>query len=168
MNWTKAEKWISRELDGELAPQQRVRLEQHLNGCVECYALKEEWVSYSSMIGQKMAVEGGYTATQLWSDVRSRLHAEEKDISPVGLLGMRRAWAGATLGVILAVGLTLFFMLNNSFRHDKLSEYSGVTVEWVETDMPEAMSMVYEHDETGLTVIWIVENNNNQGGHIGS
>ena len=39
-------------------------------------------------------------------------------------------------------------------------------VEWVETGLPKASTMVYEDQESGMVVIWIVEQNGEA--HVGS
>ena len=48
------------------------------------------------------------------------------------------------------------------------SQSGGTEVEWVETNIPDAMAMVYEDAETGLTVIWVDVPNQENDGPVGS
>ena len=76
---------------------------------------------------------------------------------PAWALG-RFKWAGALAAVcLLLVGVW------SVWRGPDAPPYPGAIaladrteVEWVETDLPDAFSMVYEDADTGLTVIWVM------------
>ena len=58
--------------------------------------------------------------------------------------------------------------LRKAYYSLKRDAAPGVEVEWAETELPGAATMVYHDEETGLTVIWLVEGEEADEANAGS
>jgi len=125
----------------------------------------EEWRSYGVGLRSRV-VPAGDSTEQVWAKVkeqidRGRSPATEPLAFPVSP-GLR--WAALLLLVIAGIG-SLYWMQSRENGGTMVAEEpSGTIVEWVETDLPGATPMVYEDAETGLTVIWVVEGDDDHAG----
>jgi len=64
------------------------------------------------------------------------------------------------------VGVGLRFRPDRETAAPVLAHAPASAVEWVETGLPKASTMVYEDQESGMVVIWVVEQNG--GENVGS
>jgi len=165
MNCRTAQKWISAAMDGELSPRRRARLDRHLETCAGCRAAREAWGGYGVRL--KAGVPPAPPAEQAWLDIRRAIRTSRPEPEPAGVPWARLRWAVAAAVVLLAaVSVPLF-------RRAGPAEQAGgaaprTEVEMVETSLPGAMMMVYEDEESGMTMIWVVEANGEERGHAGS
>ncbi len=164
MNCLKAEKWLSQKLDGELSLSRVEQLGRHLETCERCRSLDRVWSG--------IAIEPAETAPsaeQMWQDVQRDIR-----IAPSGrnksafLAGWQPAWSFAAVAVLMVA--VLAGLLFNPFQNSSnlATAFPGNNVEFLETGLPGASSVVYVDEDTGWTVIWVVEadteeNNNGAG-----
>jgi anti-sigma factor RsiW len=160
MNRLQAEKWLSQALDNELSPRRQARLEAYLAAHPDMQDLRARWQEVGAALRQQQQPLP-QTPAAAWADVQRaiRLRAANDAAQPVrwrGLGGTRFAGAlAATVLLITGVWYTLTDKQDiGSLR--TIAEADRTEVEWVETDLPGAMSMVYEDADTGLTVIWVL------------
>jgi anti-sigma factor RsiW len=170
MNCKKARQWISRDLDGELDARRKAGLAVHLEGCPACRGIRESWGRVGIRLREAPAVPA-QTPEAAWADVRRSIRKASDRASAPGLWvpvpAMR--WA-VVAAVVLVMGLFALRVLpwRGPARSAERLPAEGTKVEMVETDLPGAAPMVYEDAGTGLTVIWVVEGDNKEGGHAGS
>ena len=159
----KLEQDLSRYLDGELPPERSDMLKHAL---AESDSLERAHADMRE-IGDLLRAQGvpdGKPAEVAWSDVQRAIRlAGADDPGPARILGSRLTWAAAIMSVgFVALGLAVL--------------QSGVTrvaaapveVEWVDTEVPGATTMVYQDEETGLTVIWMMEEDTDTDGNVGT
>lgn len=155
MNAKKALEWLSRDLDGELRPARRRRLEAYLGAHPELRAEVAAWRDAGAALRGGQA-PGGQTPEAAWNDVRRSLrlegtpavHAERRSWGV-----MPRVWAGAlAAGVLIVAGIWSLVRLG---PHAALPR---ADVEMVETDLSDATLMIYTDAETRSVVIWVSSN----------
>jgi len=171
MNCRKARKWISMEMDGELPREQLPLLEEHLGACENCRNTRAAWTGYSAYLGE-LPEPIGYSPETALADVRRALRAGTgKGRAPVWHGALRPAWAAVFLVLIGSTFLWYRFTGGRDSANSSNVAYvetKQTRVEWVETDIPNAMSMVFEDAETGLTVIWVDAPEPEEAPHAGS
>lgn len=169
MNRRKAERWLSRYLDGELDPGRSARLERWLSEDASLRAQADAWRAGGDQLRGLTGVVPD--PARGWADVRTALAEERarpgrKATAPV--FGSPLPWAAAMLVLLLAaVGLGLWTR-HHGEDVTALNVAEPVEVEWAETELPGASTMVFRDEETGLTVIWLVEKDESENGHAGS
>jgi len=94
MRCRKAQRYISRSIDGELAGRKACRLERHLKTCGECRALVEDLRTIAGGVAKLDAPE---PSDNVWKRIRAGLAAADKNPSRAGLDPARRPLFG--LGV---------------------------------------------------------------------
>lgn len=165
MNCGKAQRWISLEMDGELSPRRLAALRAHLEGCPACRQVREDWVQVGAELRGRKA-PAGPTAEAAWADVRRAIR-NQVPAAPEWVFGVPLRWVTVAAVLLIAAGGAFFFARTANVREAAAQE-PATQVEMVETGLPDAAPMVYEDAESGLTVIWVVEANGKEGGHVGS
>lgn len=168
MNCRKARAWISRELDGELAPRRQAVLRAHLDSCPGCRAVRDEWARIGAELRDR-TVPQAQAPEAAWADVRRaiRLQGERKQPVEWGWIFGVPVRAAAVIVLVVALGAGVFLAIQKP-SVSAVARPARTEVETVETGLPGATPMVYEDAGTGLTVIWVVEQNGRGGGHAGS
>ncbi len=111
MRCRKAQEYISRSVDGELAGGEAARLERHLESCGECRALLED---FRKIVGGATELERPEPSDRVWRNIRTGLAAA--DVKPLvegisleprpsfGLGSLSLRYAGvAALAIVLVV-----------------------------------------------------------------
>ncbi len=170
MNGLKAQQLMSLELDGELSARQRLRLERWLARHPEEAHLMKEWEELGARLRNTQSVPR-QTPEVAWQDVQRaiRVAEEQETTSEFSVRHWKWGWASACCALLVLVSLSWWIQLPASPDGSGIVLRADRTlVEHVETDIPNAISMVYEDEETGLTVIWIlVHENGEEDGHVG-
>lgn len=168
MNCRKARKWISMDIDGELSVGRKEHLYNHIRRCGMCNTLRDRWLSLGDHL-RTHAQAPSQSAEAAWADVRRAIHLQAEEPSKVkwSLWSSSWRWAAAALAV-LALGFTAGLGVWRYIGRGStlLARLPSASVEWVETGLPRASTMVYEDGKSGLTVIWVVEQNG--GGNAGT
>ena len=177
MNCEKAQKWISLEMDGELAPRRSwrgalarsrlARLEAHLEMCAGCRKTRDEWASVGARMRDRQ-IPVLKTPEAAWADVRRAIRNDQEErfeSEESWVVGAPLRWAAAAL-LVMIIGSGVFLSLQKGAVG--VASVGGTEVEFVETGLPDATPMVYEDSESGWTVIWVVEANGKKGKHAGS
>jgi len=157
MNCEAAQKRLSLALDGEIRPGDRAELERHLAGCPHCRAARDAWAESARLLRASVALAP--PAEVMWNDVRRAIHAAEPVAEARPGLLWRLRWAGASIAAVVVAfaGLTVL-------RHPgAVAAASAPAVEWAETGLPGANTMVMEDPETGAVVIWVMTGDNGNG-----
>ena len=167
MNRKKAEKWLSLAYDGELSARRREKLGAHLARHPELVGLQQEWAVIGREFRQRIP-QSRKTPEAAWQDVRRTVRlaagrrrgaAAESSAHVQG----RLRWAGALVGLLLVASVGWMWLRSPSPQSVAVARSDRTEVEWVETDLPDGMSMVYEDNETGLTVIWVSVDEEGEG-----
>jgi anti-sigma factor RsiW len=169
MSGRRQDQELSRWLDGEASPKQAAAVEAYLEGSAEARRLRAEFAEAGERLRQ-LPVPDGPAPEAVWADVRRTLRLEAEHSNRrrqgAGFLVSRPLWAGGMLGV-LALGITLATVFWQGGAGDAVAAVPAV-VESVESDLPGAMTMVYQDEETGLTLIWVQESENQEPIHADS
>ncbi len=169
MNRKKAEQWLSMALDGELSARRRARLDAYLAAHPELDDLRNDWQAIGDRYRAAMP-PCPQTPEAAWHDVRRAIRVQgDLPHGEIVTFQGRMKWAGALAAAFLVMmGAWLLVQSPDPGRVGTIAAADRTEVEWVETDLPDAMSMVYEDAETGLTVIWVlVHENGEEDGHAG-
>ncbi|MEZ5277011.1 MAG: zf-HC2 domain-containing protein [Opitutaceae bacterium] len=159
MNCRQAEKALSRHLDGEL-PEARVEaLERHLSECATCRDTAAAWAGYGE------AMKAGAPAPRpdpiaAWYDIRRTLRNREESRPAETVPAW---WARPLPWVGTAAALALLAVGYLSLRQTDPRPSTGTTVEYVETGLPDASTLVYVDDESGWTIVWVLESSDAPG-----
>lgn len=166
MNRIKAQKWLSCALDGELSASRRRRLDAWLAEHPDMVALREDWTKLGVRMRNERPVSG-QTPEAAWQDVRRAIRMPGQPVAmPSDQKAWRLGWAAACAAVLFVVSAAWWGIQAPSPA--PVARADRTTVEWVETDLPGAMSMVFEDETTGLTVIWVlVQENGEDTGDVG-
>jgi anti-sigma-K factor RskA len=162
MNCRHAEKALSRHLDGELPAEQVAHLEQHLASCAACRETAAIWQGYGDSLraGQPSGIPD---PTLAWHDIRRAIRTREDPAAKVQgrpWWAKPLPWAAATTTVALvAIGYLLQFSPETRLT-------GGGAVEYVDTDLPGASTIVYVDDESGWNIVWVVELGSDSGSRI--
>jgi anti-sigma-K factor RskA len=168
MKTNRQELLLSRYLDGDLTPREREAMETRLAESGELQGLKADFEAVGQTL-RAWPTPAGPTPEAAWADVQRRLRLEREEQAgeaETGFWGSRLAWASAMMTVVL-VALGVWIAANRPGM-PALAATEPAEVEWVETDLPGAMTMVYQDDDTGLTVIWVQEDENGEPANVES
>ena len=162
MNCHQAEKALSRHLDGELSAELVTGLEKHLASCAACRETAVDWQGYGDNFRAEQP-SGMPDPTKAWHDIRRAIRTREDPVAQ----GQNRPWwarplpwAGAAATVaIVAIGYVLQLSPGAQFS-------GGGAVEYVDTDLPGASTIVYVDDESGWNIVWVVESVSELDPHI--
>jgi len=114
MKCPKAQRYISRSIDGELTGRKALGLERHLERCADCRALAED---FRTIAGGAAKLDAPEPSPSVWTDIKSRLVALEQnpaagkrqDLAPpalwLGLPALRFAGVAALALVLIASGV---------------------------------------------------------------
>lgn len=159
MNRRTAERWMSMAMDGELSPRRQERLDAYLKAHPDVQQIRDEWGHLGAQLRQ-LPVTPPQTPAAAWQDVQRaiRVGQSEHTSDSVPTRHFALGWASATVAVILMLaGAGVWLVgLGNRGMPGPIALADRTQVEWIETDVPDAMSMVYEDETTGLTVIWVM------------
>ncbi|MBU0678924.1 MAG: hypothetical protein KJ626_12500 [Verrucomicrobia bacterium] len=160
----KTDRLISRHLDGEISEKESALLEREMKNDPALVQQARQWQRYGELL-RESDVPGMNDPDRAWMDVRRKIRGlEQRDDVKIPLFRPRLAWAGAAAMLLIAV--SVLFMRRSADDALPVAVGAGTEVEWVESDLPGAVSMVYADDETGLTVIWVVVDEGDDG-HAG-
>lgn len=169
MNKERAEYWLSQALDGELSPRRQRRLEKALAKDPSLADLREQWLAIG-LSCRAQTVEPPQTPEAAWQDVQRaiRLSADEsRQPSPSCFGGVWRWSLSAAAVLMLSVGIW-WGSRPVDYPRAVIPLAERTQVEWVESDLPDAISMVYEDGDTGITVIWVMMDDvQEDNGHAG-
>ena len=157
MNCTDAEQLLSRYLDDELGAADIESLEEHLASCAHCAEAHKSWSSYGELLRSSVTVgaQDQGAANAAWRQIRDKLGDQDVatgNIVPVWIVNMRILSALAAVFVI-SIGVYLGRVSKVQGRTVAQAE----TVEYFETDLPDASPLLYIDDDVGWTVVWVLE-----------
>lgn len=158
MKTRKAERDLSAWLDGELDEAQMKKVDAEL---VDSSELRNQRADFEIMADwlREEPTAVGQTAEAAWADIRRRRRLGDADSSQGGgeIFGSRLHWVVAMVLAMFCV-LGLWAWLGNPPGVVVADASSNSTlVEWVDTGLENAFTMVYHDEEAKLTVIWIME-----------
>lgn len=176
MKRKKLEQTVSRYIDGELSRGAADRVRESLQHDDELQAAEKEWDTIRTLLCSQ-PIPPIQTSEAAWADIQRELRRAEGDGRegwPV--FDSRFKWATGMMTTILLAGV-VWFVSNWEARNPKVAalENQGdantvdaiggaVEVEWVEAELPGSTSIVFQDEDTGVTVIWLVEANDQESG----
>ena len=168
MKKEKIERWMSQAMDGELSPRQLRKLESALAVHPEWSAARQPWEALGHSLRDRDVVPQR-TAEAAWQDVQRAIRLQEEEKAGLAAISWTWRWAPAAAALIVAAFIGWRWMAAPApVGFIPIAAADRTVVEWVETDLPDAMSMVYEDEETGLTIIWLlVQENGEESRHAG-
>lgn len=160
MNCETAEQLVSRAMDGEVDAAERAALDHHLSACAACRARAALWAEAGRMLREESVAAP--PAEVMWNDVRRAIRQGAPALRDEPGLLWRLRWAGASIAavVVLLAGLVALR------PHGAMA--SAPAVEWAETGLPGANTMVMENEETGAIVIWVMTAEGGPNGAAGT
>lgn len=162
MNCNQAERALTRALDGELPAAERAGLDEHLRACPACRDAEAAWRAAGDLLRAQQVPAP--PAEVMWADVQRAIRQAEAQPESVGpLLGWRLGWATAIVMAMFVgmVGVATWRQRAGAGER-ALAAAPAPQVEWAEAEMPGASTMVYEDEESGLAVIWLLSAENEQ------
>jgi len=129
---------ISQWLDRELDPRQSAMVQEHLDGCEYCHALKEEMAEVSRVFREAEVVA---PPSYLWTRIAAQLGEEKREMQPAtswrgwlvsSVPGVRQpAWLRTAVWVpaavlFLAIGLTVAYMEYASVMQARVAGISEI------------------------------------------
>jgi anti-sigma factor RsiW len=158
---TKELRRLSRYRDGELSAAERARVGDWLARSAEAREARDAFDAVGRMLRTEEVPAPG-TAEAMRADVLRRIRLEGAAAAPApGLFGSRLRWVGsaAALLTVFAMGAWLFSTAIVA------PPRVAADVEWVDTEVKGASTMIYHDDDVGLTVIWLMEQENGTKPH---
>lgn len=163
MNRELAETYISRAMDGELPERQRAELETWLAAHPEDRELAAVWRSVGDLTRSNAAAVPVPDEDLAWQDIRRAIRQEEHvgEPEPARFFQWRLSWGIAMVALVLVtVGAW-------GIRHTQPVGVQVVAgpakIEWADTEVPGASTMVYQDEDTGLAVVWVIDGETTDG-----
>ena len=156
MNRELAQTYISRALDGELPERQRAALEAWLAAHPEDRELSVQWQALGRLARQEASAVVVPDSDLAWIDIRRAIRTSAPDSSDAlsFFFRWRLAWAAGTVAALCAA--VLAFGLWRGQRLEVLAALQPAQIDWAETGVPGTSTMVYEDEESGLAVVWLM------------
>ena len=117
MNCEKYQELISCLLDGEISPEEKIELENHIASCPQCRAMYEDFVALSGMMGESMADVPDSLHEKIMSGVRSA-----KKVKKPAIIRLRPYMAAAACFVVV---IGAVFALRGGVKLDMMSNKSA-------------------------------------------
>ena len=171
MNCDQAELWMSRALDGELSRDQEGILNEHLERCPACRQVREQWL-VSTRLMREHQVTVPQTPEAAWADVQRtiRLQGAARSAKIPLVFGWKLQWAAVML-VFVVMGLGWFLMKRAPTTQTAAAgarPAETTVVEMVESGLPGASTVVYEDNDSGMMVIWLLPSEEKEKKHVDS
>lgn len=146
MNREKQLEQLSRRRDGELDPREAVDTQS-----AELAEADRAWAEIGDMLrNQAIPVP---PAEVMWNDVRReiRLSGARRATRKYRVLDWNWGWLAASAVVLVLLGFVGVRLMLPPDAYAALPR-----VEWVEAELPGSSAMVYEDEESGAVVIWLM------------
>jgi anti-sigma factor RsiW len=162
MNCNRAQEWISAQRDGALDPARTEPLKAHLAACGACRAFALSLDTAARLLRERPA-PAGPTPEAAWADVQRALR-QQPSTAPVfapmwewlGNRPWRLAGTAAACGVIAFTAVWRLATPAVPVPVPTPAAPHTTEVLHVATGLADASTMVYEDEETGWTVIWVM------------
>lgn len=168
MNCHEAEELLMRALDGELPAGERRALDAHVQGCPACREAEQAWRQAGDLLrAQRVPAP---PAEVMWADVRRAIRLQDAQPEGGPLLGWRMGWATAIVAAVFVgwIGFATWRAQRIGEARQLAEAASGPQVEWADAEMPGSSTMVYEDEESGVAVIWLLTAENGAEGPAGT
>lgn len=146
---------LSAELDGELSPEELRSLEQALGDQEELRNSAASWAEIGRRLGDTSEIPVPRAEEML-----ARVQAAKDRMPSRGrpLVSFPGSWAAvAAAAILLFLAAGFWFGVSDRRAGSALTAWEeSQPVLWVETHVPDSSAVVYEDEETGVTVIWMV------------
>lgn len=164
MNRELAETFISRAIDGELPERQRADLESWLAAHPEDRDIAEQWQALGRLARNEAAAIKVPDEEVAWMDIRRAIRNAEpvKEESAIPFFRWRLAWAAAMVAAVCASAL-VFGVWHGRRTAEFAAANKPAQIEWAETEVAGASTMVYQDDDSGLAVVWLMTDENGNG-----
>jgi len=151
---------ISRGLDNELNADERKKLSQKMAVDPEICRIDAAWRKVGDQLRYDSRAIKMPDTQWAWQDIQRAIRQSEHASGESVASGFpwRLTWAGAmaTVAVIGLLGWSAWRLTLPSTREIAATEHAnGGRVEWVESELPGATTMIYTDTETDITVIWM-------------
>ncbi|MCE9613455.1 MAG: zf-HC2 domain-containing protein [Lentisphaerae bacterium] len=156
MNCHQAQRWLSARQDGALDPARVARLAAHVASCAACRrfeqqlaALKPHW--------QARPETAVPTPEAAWADVQRGLRLQGAEERPAVVVPWAR-WArvAVMLCVLAALGAVLDHVWSGFSPVGEVTAAPATKVLRATTELAGASTMVYEDQQTGWAVVWVM------------
>lgn len=156
MKRSKIEQWISRDVDGELSPARKARLEKMLARDPSLAALRSQW---ARLARGHAAQPVPPVPARIQQEVMRTLRLRRRAAAAIPSFWHRPVWVGA---MVSALAFAVWALLPGG--PVPLPARSASAVEAVETFAPGSSAMVYEDPESGVTIVWMLFEEDPDGG----
>jgi len=151
---------ISRGLDNQLENAERKKLNELLAADPDSAKTEAAWRNVGDQLRREARHIPVPDSQLAWQDIRRAIRQHEETSGDAGTSGFpwRLTWAGAfaTVAVIGLLGWSAWRLTLPPAQEIAAAEDTiGSRVEWVESEMPGATTMIYTDTETDMTVIWM-------------
>lgn len=159
MTCTKAERLLTRALDGELGAAERAALDAHLAACAACRDAERAWRQAGDLL--RGAVVPAPPVEVMQADVLRAIRQLPRQPAGASLPGWRLKWATAIVAAVFVGILGLATWRLRAPATPAVAQ-AAPTVEWVEAELAGSSPMVYEDEESGMVVIWLMTAENDE------
>lgn len=160
MNRELAQTFISRAMDGELPERQRAGLEAWMAAHPEDRETADQWNFLGRLARAEAAAVKIPDEELAWQNIRRAIRnaAPEKSESRFAFFGWRLAWAAGMVAVICAsaIGIGMWHGHRAAPALAMADAKRPSQIDWADTDVPGASTMVYEDEDSGLAVVWLM------------
>ena len=158
MNRELAETYISRAMDGELPERQRAELETWLAAHPEDRELADVWRGVGDLARSSAAALPVPDEEVAWQDIRRAIRQEEHvgEPEPTRFFQWRLSWGIAMVALVL-VTVGAWGIRHTQPAAADVASAAPAKIEWADTEVPGASTMVYQDEDTGLAVVWVID-----------
>ena len=162
MNRELAMTYLSRAMDGELPNRQRADLDAWLAAHPEDREIADGWKAQGVLARAQSAAIPVPDEERAWQDIRRaiRLAAPQEAKAAPAFFPWRFAWLGAIIALVyasvLGVGLWRGQRPAETVAKVETVKPAQAQIEWAETEVAGASTMVYQDEDSGCAVVWLM------------
>lgn len=146
---------MSQLLDGELPPQDA----QRLNAYLEANPDQMDWMESNALVTQASfpTRDTARDSTATWAAVHAAIAKEDHQEDEGKVIAFPKLFRNLSIAAAVAVVGTIAWL--NIGPADAPFEESYASIEFVDTDIPDASPIVYTDEESGWNVVWVEQFN---------
>lgn len=156
MDCSSARQHLSAFHDGELLPELRAAVAEHVAGCHECARSLGDFRELSRAAAE-LTTPAISSSADIWPELERKLDAEARAQRGLlfGLLGKSRVWAGVAAAVLVLVGISISIVVwtvrSTEHRHEHVAAEFGHFLDEFDRD-PDAAQQVLVANYEGRVV----------------
>ena len=149
---------LSRYIDEELNPEEASHLRRLIDADPELHALQRDWGRIGQWARERahsLPLDIDEAKRSVLASIGEYPNPSQTDSSPA--TPSIWVWVAGLTAFAAAAALAIIFFNTPSLPSQKQAAIEPTRIEYVATDIPNASTIVFVDEQTGWTVVWVVD-----------